>query len=107
MIGMTIFMIVLFSFFGGVLIQGKGSFLIAGYNTMTEEEKAEMDEIALCRFLGKMMFALVFAFIISLIGSIIQNEVISIAGYALTVPLVIFMIIYMNTGSRFKKKEQA
>ena len=35
-----------------VLLMGKGSFLIAGYNTSSKEEKQEYDEKKLCRTMG-------------------------------------------------------
>ena len=34
------------------LLMGKGSFLIAGYNTATVEEKAKYNEELLCRIIG-------------------------------------------------------
>lgn len=54
----TIFIIVLFFVLGIIFYSGRGSSLIAGYNTMPEEEKAKYDTVALCKFMGKMMFAL-------------------------------------------------
>ncbi len=35
-----------------LLIMGKGSFLIAGYNTSTKEQKAKYDKPKLCRVVG-------------------------------------------------------
>ena len=43
---------------GAVLYSGKGSFLIAGYNMMSEAEKARFDEKKLCRAMGKFLFVL-------------------------------------------------
>ena len=51
-------MIVLFLVLGLTFSRGKGAFLIAGYNTASKAEKARYDEKALCRFMGKIMFAL-------------------------------------------------
>ena len=51
-------MILLFLLLGLVFSQGKGAFLIAGYNTASQAEKAKYDEKALCRCMGKLMFAL-------------------------------------------------
>lgn len=51
-------MIALFLVLGLIFSQGKGAFLIAGYNTASKAEKAKYDEKALCRFMGKIMFAL-------------------------------------------------
>ena len=43
----------------GILFsKGKGAFLIAGYNTASAQKKAKTDEKKLCRFMGKLMFAL-------------------------------------------------
>lgn len=50
----------LFVVLGIVFINGKGSFLIAGYNTAPPEEKEKYDEVALCKFMGKMMFVISF-----------------------------------------------
>ncbi|WP_237475779.1 DUF3784 domain-containing protein [Virgibacillus salexigens] len=55
------FVIGLFIVLGIILINGKGSSLIAGYNTMPPEEKEKYDTVALCKFMGKMMFALSFS----------------------------------------------
>ena len=51
-------MIALFLVLGLTFSRGKGAFLIAGYNTASKAEKARYDEKALCRFMGKIMFAL-------------------------------------------------
>lgn len=50
----VIFMAVL----GIVFLCGKGAMLIAGYNTSSPEERAQMDEKQLCRFMGKFCFAM-------------------------------------------------
>ena len=45
-------------FFGVIFLNGKGAFLIAGYNTTSKAEKQKTDEKKLCSFMGKMMFIL-------------------------------------------------
>ena len=50
--------IALFLGLAALFSRGKGAFLIAGYNTASQKEKAKYDEKALCRFMGKLMFAL-------------------------------------------------
>ena len=47
----------LFIILGIVFFCGKGSFLIAGYNTASPKEKERYDEKALCRAMGGLMFA--------------------------------------------------
>ena len=75
---MTSMQIVLISGFGPIIVlffvaalfmlKGKGSFLIAGYNTMSKEEKARYDEKALTKFIGRIMLIISFMFLILIIG---------------------------------------
>ncbi|WP_421616750.1 DUF3784 domain-containing protein [Brevibacillus sp. TJ4] len=44
------------------LSKGKGASLLAGYNTMSDNKKAEYDEVALCKFMGKIMYGISFAY---------------------------------------------
>jgi len=85
------------------LLKGKGSFLIAGYNTMATTEKEKYDTKALCRFLGKIMLPIgIFAPII-VIGGIYEISWMPMA-YALgVIALAIFATIYCNTGNRFRE----
>ncbi|HHX45516.1 MAG TPA: DUF3784 domain-containing protein [Chloroflexi bacterium] len=88
---------------GALFSTGRGAFLIAGYNTMPPEKQATYDTPALCRFMGKMMF--VFAFCV---GLWILSDVLS-AGWLFTVGMILygvgvaFLLVYVNTGNRFKK----
>lgn len=102
MVGMII-LIGLFILMGIFLINGKGSFLIAGYNTMSEEEKAEYDTLALCKFMGKMMFALSFSMLLWLFSELYNIDWLFYLGLIIFIGIVAFMLIYMNTGNRFKK----
>lgn len=48
--------LIITSFFvvGGILVlNGKGTFLISGYNRMSKAEKEKYDEAAICKFVGK------------------------------------------------------
>lgn len=75
---MTSMQIVLISVFGPIIVlffvaalfmlKGKGSFLIAGYNSMSKEEKARYDEKALTKFIGRIMLIISFMFLILIIG---------------------------------------
>ena len=51
-------MIMVFVILGVIFLNGKGAFLIAGYNTTSKAEKQKTDEKKLCSFMGKMMFIL-------------------------------------------------
>lgn len=92
-----------FIFLGIALYMGKCSFLIAGYNLMKKEQKEEYDELALCRFTGKLMFFLAFCMLLSIGGTIMQNAVLLSLSLLLFVASITFAVIYANTGSRFRK----
>jgi len=84
---------------------GKGSSLIAGYNTMSEEEKAQYDRVALTKFMGKVMFVLVFSMSFWVLSEWFQVEWLFFVGLGLFLVIVFFAIIYINTGERFKKNK--
>lgn len=49
----NLIIIMLFIFLGTVFISGRGAFLIAGFNTLPQEEQDKYDTVALCKFMGK------------------------------------------------------
>lgn len=102
MIG-VVFIIGLFILLGIILSMGKGSFLITGFNTMSKEEKEEYDVVSLCKFMGKVMFIIAFCITLFLLSEIFKIKVIFYIGLILFFVVVIFTLIYTNTGNRFKK----
>ena len=46
------------------LLNGNGAFLIAGYNTMSKDEKAKYDEKALCRSVGWLLIGISFCMLL-------------------------------------------
>ncbi|MBA4508678.1 DUF3784 domain-containing protein [Clostridium sporogenes] len=102
MIG-VVFIIGLFILLGIILSMGKGSFLIAGFNTMSKEEKEEYDVVSLCKFMGKIMFIIAFCITLFLLSEIFKIKVIFYIGLILFFIVIIFTLIYSNTGNRFKK----
>lgn len=88
-----------------VLMMGKGSWLIAGYNTLTSEEKAKYDRVALCRFMGKYLLSISAVMPLLPIGGIFEMYWM-IAVYIIYVLVsLIFAVVYCNTGNRFKKAD--
>lgn len=98
-----IIVIALFIGIGIIFINGKGSSLIAGFNTMSPEEKENYDTVALCKFMGKMMFVLSFCMLFWLLSEVYASDWLFIVGIVLFIGVVAFMLIYANTGNRFKK----
>ena len=95
----------LFFILSGVFYSGRGTFLIAGYNTASKEEKSEINEKALCRFMGKFTFMMGIIQLIVPISQILELDnfrIISILTNILFIAFVIGGVIYMNIGDRFK-----
>ncbi len=93
--------LVLFSILTLVLLQGKGAFLISGYNTMGAEEKAKYDTVALCKATGKIMAGVTFTLFLQFSGELFQLKWLSIGSIILMFVILIGAIRYMYTGNRF------
>lgn len=98
--------ILLFIVMGVFLLMGKGAWMIAGYNTMPKREKEKWDEKALCRFMGKSMFYFAFCMVLMVADKYFSGYHLTAYGSFMIFAGVIFMVIYANTGGRFKKKDQ-
>ena len=103
---MKILMIALFILLGIMFSLGKWSFLIAGFNTMTKEEKAKYDVMSLCKFMGKLMFIIAFCITLFTLSDIFMMKILFNIGTVILIVSIIFTIIYANTGNRFKRKNQ-
>ncbi len=86
-----------------VLHTGKGSFLIAGYNTLSREEKDKYDSKKLCRFMGKILLPIGFFTPILAVGGIYGIGWLPVMYVFGVIALSVFAVIYSNTGNRFKK----
>lgn len=103
--------VLIFSIMGICLICGKGSWMIAGYNTMSKEEKANCDIKKVSRAVG--IFLLIIAVFIGVMSFVIQyaikNDVKNIIGYAgVGVAFVVAMgsiilVIYCKKYDKNKK----
>jgi len=92
---------------GVFLLNGKGAFLIAGYNTLAKEEKAKYDEKALCRFVGWLM---IFCFVcVMLMGAGMHWDIMWLmyCGIAFLLVATLVAAVYANTGNRFRNKENS
>lgn len=98
-------LLLLFAALGIYLLQGKGGWLIAGYNTMPQEEKEKYDEAALCKATGKLVLAIAFTIALITAGGLLEMNALIVSGVVLMVAYILFGVIYINTGERFKKRE--
>ena len=91
---------------GLVFSRGKGAFLIAGYNTAPKREKEKYDEQALCRFMGKLMFALAGAWVPIALSALLNRMWLLWLGLGVFMAVCLGGVVYMNTGHRFEKKRK-
>ncbi|KZZ84536.1 DUF3784 domain-containing protein [Bacillus sp. SJS] len=93
-----------FFIFAITLSKGKGASILAGYNTMSDIEKAQYDEVALCKFMGKIMYGISLSILLFALNEMLENQVLFVIGLILLLTLIIFALVYSNTRDRFKKK---
>ncbi|WP_343070869.1 DUF3784 domain-containing protein [Bacillus sp. REN10] len=92
-----------FLIFAIVLSKGKGAFLIAGYNTMSQSEKEKYNEAELCKFMSKIMYGICVSLLLWALSEILDYQILFGLGLILFVCLIVFALVYFNTGNRFKK----
>ena len=93
-----------FLIFAITLSKGKRASILTGYNTMSDSEKAQYDEVALCKFMGKIMYGISFSILLFALSEMLENQLLFIIGLILLLSLIIFALVYSNTRDRFKKK---
>lgn len=105
MVGAIVNLILLIPFliFAIIFSKGKGAFLIAGYNTMSDQEKAQFDEVALCKFMGKMMYGICFCLLLWALSDFLENQILFVNGLILFIVIIVFTLVYTNTGDQFKR----
>ena len=96
--------IALFILLAVVFFCGKGTFLIAGHNTLPPEEKAKTDEKKLTRFMGKLMLALAACWAVVASSELFDTVLLIWLGIALLLGVVTVGCVYANTGDRFQRR---
>ena len=90
----------LFLILGIVFVCGKGTFLIAGYNTLSEEKKARYDARKILRDMSRMIFSCVGCMAVGILGSIVDAPWLAALGIVLTAPVIVFFLIRINQESK-------
>ena len=85
------------------LLMGKGAFLIAGFNTMSDQEKQVYNEKTLCRAVGKLLIAITMAMALFPVSIRLEAMWLFWLAIALSTVLPIGFLIYANTGNRYRK----
>ena len=84
-----------------ILLSGRGSFLVAGFNTLPKDIKDTYDKKALSKFFGKILLPIAFLTFLLLIEDIFSWYV--WAYTVIVLGICLFAIIYSRTGGRFRK----
>ena len=98
--GATILLMLVLSFY---LLSGRGANLIAGYNTLSETEKAKYDKHRLCRSVGVLMLQITAAFCVLTAGILLDLVWLWVSGAVLFAAIIIVGLIRINTDPRIKK----
>lgn len=91
---------VLMVFMTILLLSGRGSGLIAGFNTMSEEEKSRYDVKKLCRGMGWGFLMIDVLILIMLLGENVLPAWSAYVGAGVIILDAIFMIIFGNFRCR-------
>ena len=93
-------LIILFTVLAIIILSGKGSWLIAGYNTMSDEDKQKYNYKKLCLVTGGCMIAIDVLLIISCTVEEITNNKLENVFAILVIAIVILTVILANTICR-------
>ena len=85
-----------------ILISGRGAFLIAGYNTMSKDKKAQYDERKLCRMVGCSLSIIALIMIVATLYSFEMPTFISWLIPWGIFAVVAVMMVLMNTICKVK-----
>ena len=92
----------------GLIIQsGKANSMIAGYNNLSEEDKAKWDPAALSRFVGRVILILPAGILLIACIPILLDVypiIFLFASWILYLVIMVGGVIYLNAGNRFKRR---
>ncbi len=92
--------------FGWLIKVKKVTWLISGFNTASEEKKAEYDIEKLCKYYGNFLYILSTIYLlwgIILLLLPLYTDLIIWCGFISSFVAIVISIIYFNTGNRLKK----
>ena len=102
LLALHVIVVFIFLLLGILFFKGKGTSLIAGFNTAPKSEKQSINVKKLTRFVGKLMFISARCWMIIILSDLIQSETLNLFGAVLFVVSMLSGVIYANTGNRFK-----
>lgn len=86
-----------------IMLTGHGTKLLAGYNSLPQDEKDKFDAKKLTKFLGCLFLPIGILFNCITIGILLHIWWLSILVGIIIFLVIIFAVIYCNMSNRFKK----
>ena len=87
---------------GVVFATGKGTGLIAGYNTASAEEKENYDKKKLCKAMSRLMFALAGCWLVTASSEIFKKIALLWIGLALFLIVSVVGAVYVNRVTKIE-----
>jgi len=84
------------------LLNGKGAFFIAGWNTMSSDKKAAYDEKAICKATGWLLLMLSAIMMLWPLGGYIGSSLLIIVSSIIFLVLTFGFVFYVNISKRFR-----
>lgn len=100
---LQIIVIIAFIILGIIFSMGKGEFLIPGYGKLTKEERERQDMVALCKMMGKVVFAIAFIIAFFPLSEILQIKALYYIGVALSFLGALFVLNFLNKQNKGNK----
>ena len=87
---------------GVVFAAGKGTGLIASYNTASAEEKENYDKKKLCKAMSRLMFALAGCWLVTASSEIFKKIALLWIGLALFLIVSVVGAVYVNRATKIE-----
>lgn len=94
---------ILFFALGILFARGKGTWLIAGYNTLSDAEKASWDEAALCRCMSRFLYVLAACWLIPTVGAALENVLLICVGTGIFIAATLGGVVWLNSRNRCRR----
>ena len=85
-----------------LLLMGKGSFLVAGLNTMPREKKEKYNIPAICKFTGLLLIVVTFCSAGITLGLAFEVMIVTYISAGIMAAFIVFGLVYVNLSSRFR-----
>ncbi|MFD2638076.1 DUF3784 domain-containing protein [Piscibacillus salipiscarius] len=98
-----IIVIILLITIGVLLLKGKATFLIAGYNTLSETEREKIDEFKLSKFTGKIVLTIALSIAILVAADYSEASIFYFIGFGIMILSIIWGLAVLVKKDWFRR----